>query len=229
MSDQPTGFLEEANWIQANESKVNNYFNEYFKMRVGENAKKVWHGQHFEWFANRVARDRFTEVDLAAIGALSVKLKAQTARELIEDSDGVLRGLLGECESWVASHGGDLSDPNLATDWLKKGSSFRRLWDELIKSQRIDLGPVKASKLMAARYPGLVPIFDSQVSELLGVTVNDPWWKPIRKLVLEVKPILDKLELKRDDIQVTTLRKLDVVLWMKAKERNSNAINGEEK
>jgi hypothetical protein len=103
------------------------------------------------------------------------------------------------------------------------------LWDELIKSQRIDLGPVKASKLMAARYPGLVPIFDSQVSELLGVTVNDPWWKPIRKLVLEVKPILDKLELKRDDIQVTTLRKLDVVLWMKAKERNSNAINEEEK
>lgn len=224
-----SGFTKYAKWIKDHESEVNKLFNDYFEKKIGNKSKNVWHGQHFEWFANRVSRDCFTEVDLAAIGALSVRLKGQTARELIEDTDGVLRGLLGECESWVASHGGDLSDPNLATDWLKKGSSFRRLWDELIKSQRIDLGPVKASKLMAARYPGLVPIFDSQVSELLGVTVNDPWWKPIRKLVLEVKPILDKLELKRDDIQVTTLRKLDVVLWMKAKERNSNAINEEEK
>lgn len=73
---------------------------------------------------------------------------------------------------------------------------------------------------MAVKYPGLVPIFDSQVSELLAVTINDPWWKPMLELVLEVKPILDKLELKRDDIQVTTLRKLDVMLWMEAKKRS---------
>ena len=218
MSDQPIGFLKAASWIQDNESQVKEYFDDYFKKRVGENAKKVWHGQHFEWFANRVERDRFTEVELAAIGALSVELKAQTARELIEDRDGALRSLLRECELWVATHGGYISDAGLSTEWLEKGSCFNGLWFELVKPDRIDLGPVKASKLMAAKYPGLVPIFDSQVSELLGATINDPWWKPIRKLVLEVKPILDKLELNRDDIHVTTLRKLDVVLWMKAKE-----------
>jgi hypothetical protein len=117
---------------------------------------------------------------------------------------------------WVASHGADLSDPNLSSEWIKKGSSFNRLWDELVKKERIGLGGVKASKLMAAKYPGLVPIFDSQVSQLLGVTNNDPWWKPMRELVIEVKPVLNKLTLARGDIQVTTLRKLDVVLWMKA-------------
>lgn len=38
----------------------------------------------------------------------------------------------------------------------------------------------------------------------------------MRELVIEVKPVLDRLTLARNDIQVTTLRKLDVVLWMKA-------------
>ena len=217
MSDQPIGFLKAASWIQDNESQVKEYFDDYFKKRVGENAKKVWHGQHFEWFANRVERDRFTEVDLAAIGALSVELKAQTARELIEDHDQKIAPLLKKCELWVAAHGGDLSDPDLSSEWLEKGSCFNGLWDELVKKERAGLGDVKASKLMAAKYPGLVPIFDSQVSRLLGVTKKDPWWKPMRELVLEVKPILDKIKLNRDDIQVTTLRKLDVVLWMKAK------------
>ena len=41
----------------------------------------------------------------------------------------------------------------------------------------------------------------------------------MRELVIEVKPELDKLTLARDDIHVTTLRKLDVVLWMEARRR----------
>jgi len=216
-----SGFTKYAQWINDNESDVHKLFNNYFEKKIGAKSKNVVHGQHFEWFANRVSRVSFTEIDLAAIGALSVELKAQTARELIEDSDGVLGGLLGECELWVASHGADLSDPNVSPDWLEKGSSFRRLWDELVRKERVDLGHVKASKLMAAKYPGLVPVFDSQVSGLLGVTKKDPWWKPMRELVIEVKPVLDKLTLVRDDIQVTTLRKLDVVLWMKAHKKLS--------
>jgi hypothetical protein len=147
-------FVKAARWIRDHEVEVKKLFDSYFEKKTGEKSKNVWHGQHFEWFANRVSRDCFTEVDLAAIGALSVRLKGQTAREVIEDTDGVLRGLLGECELWVASHGADLSDPNLSSEWLKKGSSFNRLWDELVKKERIGLGGVKASKLMAAKYPG---------------------------------------------------------------------------
>ena len=86
-------------------------------------------------------------------------------------------------------YGADLPDSNVSSDWLKKGSSSRGFWDELVRKERIGLG---------------------------GVTDKDPWWKPMRELVIEVKPVLDKLTLARDDIQVTTLRKLDVVLWMKA-------------
>lgn len=212
-------FVKAAEWIRAHEVEVNNLFTDYFAKRIGDDSVNVWQGQHFEWFANRVPRDRFTEIDVAAIGALSVYLPAQTARELIEDLDGTIRQLLRECELWVASHGADLSNPNLSSTWLEAGSPFNWLWAELIKKKRIDLGPVKASKLMAGKYPGLVPIFDSHVSWLLGKSDADPWWKPMRELVIEVKPELDQLTLARDDIHVTTLRKLDVVLWMEARRR----------
>lgn len=216
-----SGFAKAAQWIRDHEAEVNDLFNGYFTKRIGDDSVNVWQGQHFEWFANRVPRDRFTEIDLAAIGALSVDLPAQTARELIEDNDGALRQLLRECELWAASHGADLSNPNLSSTWLEAESSFNGLWAELIRKKRIDLGPVKASKLMAAKHPGLVPIFDSQVSWLLGKSEVDSWWKPMRELVIEVKPELDKLTLARDDIHVTTLRKLDVVLWMEARRRIS--------
>jgi hypothetical protein len=210
------GYPNIAQWIRDNPARVEKNFNDYFALKVGDKASEVWHGQHFEWFANRVERDRFTEVDLAAIGALSVDLRAQTARELIEDRDGSLRQLLRECELWIASFGNDLVDPHLSGDWTRKDKPFYKLWDELVKGERRGLGPVKASKLMAAKYPGLIPIFDNDVSWLLGFTDKDPWWQPMWDLVIKVKDELDKLTLNRDDIHVTTLRKLDVVLWMEA-------------
>ncbi len=212
-------FVRAAHWIRDHDVEVKNHFDSYFEKKTGEKSKNVWHGQHFEWFANRVPRDRFTEIDLAAIAALSVDLPAQTARELIEDIDGSIRQLLRECELWVASHGADLSDPNLSSTFLEPECPFNELWAELIKKKRLSLGPVKASKLMAAKYPSLIPIFDSHVSWLLGVSEKDAWWKPMRELVVEVKSELDSLTLARDDIHVTTLRKLDVVLWMEARRR----------
>jgi hypothetical protein len=48
---------------------------------------------------------------------------------------------------------------------------------------------------------------------------SELWWRPMRDLAVQVKTVLDKLEIERDDIRVTTLRKLDVVLWMEAKDR----------
>lgn len=229
MRSEPIGYANVAEWIRTSKSDVKDLFESYFKKRVGENADEVWHGQHFEWFANRVKRDSFTEVDLAAIGALSVDLKAQTARELIEDSDEVLRPLLRECELWVATHGADISDPNFSSEWLGEESCFQRLWRELVRSERIDLGPVKASKLMAAKYPGLIPIYDSHVDWILKPRGSDLWWLPMRDLVVEVKTELDDLKLTREDIHVTTLRKLDIVLWMEARKRLKSTASAEEK
>lgn len=225
MSKKPIGYNNVAEWIGDNLSVAGQHFQDYFAQKSGSKAKNVWHGQHFEWFASRVQRDRFTEVDVAAIGALSVDLRAQTARELIEDRDNLLRPLLQECELWVAAHGADASDSNLSEEWLEKNSCFQKLWYELVKPERIGLGSVKASKLMAAKYAGLIPIYDSQVAWLLGLSKNDPWWKPLRDLAIELKPLLDgeMFVLNRDDIKVSTVRKLDVVLWMEANKRLGNS------
>lgn len=213
------GYPKIAQWIRDNPARVEKNFNDYFALKVGDKSSEVWHGQHFEWFANRVERDRFTEVDLAAIGALSVDLRAQTARELIEDKDKKLGPLLEECEQWTLDNGKDLSDLDLSDEWIEEGSSFRRLWTEITKRERVGIGQVKASKLMATKYPGLVPIFDKDVSWLLDLSRKDPWWRSMRELVVEVKDQLGSLTLERDDIQVTALRKLDVVLWMEADRR----------
>jgi hypothetical protein len=215
------GYENIASWISnaQNFARIERHFKDYFEKRVGDRAKNVWHGQHFEWFANRVARDCFTEVDLAAIGALSVELKAQTARELIEDSDGNLRQRLQECELWIAANGADASSTDLGDSWLEEKSPFSRLYFELKRDERIDLGTVKASKLMAAKYLGLIPIRDGTVAALLAPMPSDLWWRPMRDLAVQVKTVLDKLEIERDDIRVMTLRKLDVVLWMEAKDR----------
>ena len=217
----PIGYENLASWItnSGNFAHIEKHFKDYFEKRTGDRAKNVWHGQHFEWFANRVERDRFTEVDLAAIGALSVELRAQTARELIEDSDENLRKLLQECELWAAKKGADASSADLDDSWLEKESPFNHLYFELVKPERIDLGRVKASKLMATKYPGLIPIRDSTAAALLEPMPSDMWWRPMRNLVIAAAPVLDKLEVKRDDICVTTLRKLDVVLWMEARDR----------
>ena len=72
---------------------------------------------------------------------------------------------------------------------------------------------------MAAKYLGLIPIRDGTVAALLAPMPSDLWWRPMRDLAVQVKTVLDKLEIERDDIRVTTLRKLDVVLWMEAKDR----------
>lgn len=212
------GYAKIEEWLtdRRNFARLSSHFEQYFQVRK---SNSVWHGQHFEWFAARTERDRFTEVDLAAIGALSVELRGQTARELIEDADGNLAKALAKCESWVAEHSHKAVITEVDETWLLPGSPFNLLYSELVRSERVGLGQVKTSKFMAAKYPGLIPIEDSKVRALLRPMDSELWWKPIRDLVCAVEPMLDQLVVSRDDIQVTTLRKHDVILWMEASER----------
>lgn len=225
MDRSPIQYSEAAGWIKENKDHAQALLSKYFEKKIDEKAKTVWHGQHFEWFANRVARDCFTEVDLAAIGALSVTLPAQTARELIEDRDQALRQLLRECNLWISQNGNDASESRVSRSWMDKDRSFWKLWNELVRPERVELGGVKASKLMAAKFPALIPVFDSRVAWLLGLTDKDPWWTMMTDLVLETKSTLDALQIDREDIHATTLRKLDVILWMEAGVRQGLVTN----
>jgi hypothetical protein len=77
---------------------------------------------------------------------------------------------------------------------------------------------------MAAKFPQVVPIRDSQVELLLGLQKEKSWWSTFRTLFKETAPRLaehlDGLPLPTEAGQITTLRRLDVILWMEAKARS---------
>ena len=87
-------------------------------------------------------------------------------------------------------------------------------------SQLLEFQP---SKLTAAKFPTVVPIRDSKVETLLGLEKSREWWSPIRKLFTfpgqSLAGYLDELKVSTEVGKVTTLRRLDVILWMEAKAR----------
>ena len=215
---EPLFYADFSSWLLKDDHReqIESHLRKYFEPK---SSKTVWHGQHFEWFAARINRSQITEIDIAAIGTLSVRLPAQTTRELIEDQSGRLKTCLEACEEWLSRFGEDFSITQDDSSWLENDQPFNILYRELRRKERYGLGSVVASKLMAARYPRLIPIRDSRVEGLLGMKTSVNWWAPMRELAIQVDPILSSLKVNRDDIEVTNLRKLDVILWMEATER----------
>jgi hypothetical protein len=72
---------------------------------------------------------------------------------------------------------------------------------------------------MAAKFPELIPIRDSKVEALLEYQKVKEWWKSMHHLLRDTHETLNSLQIENKDIQVTPLRKLDVILWMEAEAR----------
>ena len=83
------------------------------------------------------------------------------------------------------------------------------------------------SKLMATKFPELIPIRDSRVEALLECTGHHEWWKPMHRLLSETRKALSSLEIFNASIEVSLLRKLDVVLWMEASDREVTNLKSE--
>ena len=62
-------------------------------------------------------------------------------------------------------------------------------------------------------------IRDSRVEALLECSGHDEWWRPMHRLLSETQKALSSLEIFNPSIEVSLLRKLDVVLWMEASDR----------
>lgn len=80
-----------------------------------------------------------------------------------------------------------------------------------------------ASKLLTTKFSAVVPIRDSKEENLLGLEKSREWWSPIRKLFTvpdqSLVRYLDEVKVPAVAGEVTTLRRLDVILWMEAKAR----------
>lgn len=149
--------------------------------------------------------------DVVAVSMLSVNVPAKAAIRVLDRDAAAVRQLLGQIP-----HDLDLvdADPQL----LDSDSPAGRLW-QLLRGGRDGLGPTTTSKLLAAKRPRLLPIWDSFVHSATGLdTVN--YWTKFRFVLNDDQRRLWKWlgELRSLATNVpqsiSELRMLDVLLWM---------------
>jgi len=202
-----------ADWLndEANRGDLQNHLNRYFG--VNTTGRPMYTGQYFERFISLSDKNHFTPFDVLAAESLSVVIPSEAAYRLVHDR--VAEWLLHEARDDLASVASlvDCDESKLA-----EGKPLSNLYRHLRKYH--DLGRVKASKLLAAKFPHIVPIRDSLVEQLLGWKNQKEWWLPMRQLAQSVWATIEKLELPCGAPVVKSLRKLDVVLWMEAKARD---------
>jgi hypothetical protein len=214
-------------WVVSNEHEVARYLFDYFASDT-----QTYLGRRFEPLASMAPRDRFDIYDLAALWSLSVTVKKDGRHQLLHTRASDLNASLEKC--WDAI-GSDASQQALETCDVDRlvadDSPFVSLWRQLLLIDGV--GKTKASKLMAAKFPSLIPIWDGQVSTLLGGRKEGAIWRPMHELlttnnaaiadVLREPPSAglepsQQAALRKSLEQVTVLRRLDAVLWMKAQE-----------
>lgn len=153
-----------------------------------------------------------TAQDIAAILCLGVNLKGLAVIDLLEyKSDEIA------CHLSKISSEANLWDPSQA-DIELRDSDANKLWWLLRRIN--DIGPVKASKLMARKRPRLIPIYDQWIEKALRLGSPTGYWTKCRELMLtsqEGVPLHEQLRslvLSLDIPQtITPLRACDVILW----------------
>ena len=208
---KPIPISEIHTWLFATENKyrIQSHLTRYFSNYTG---------RHFEWFITRSDPRIFTSWDILAVEALSVSVRTETAKWLLEPNE-IRDGLLAESRLSLGSGQGSLwtCDEKL----LNSGGALSDLY--ALMREKDGLGYVTASKLLATKFPAVVPIRDSQVENLLDLRKSKEWWSPIRHLFISpdqsLANYLRGFNVPKEVGTVTSLRRLDVILWMEAKAR----------
>ena len=208
---KPIPISEIHTWLFATENKyrIQSHLTRYFSN---------YNGRHFEWFITRSDPRIFTSWDILAVEALSVSVRTETAKWLLEPNE-IRDDLLAESRLSLGSGQGSLwtCDEKL----LNSGGALSDLYT--LMREKDGLGYVTASKLLATKFPAVVPIRDSQVESLLDLRKSKEWWSPIRGLFnshdQSLANYLSDFSVPIEVGNVTTLRRLDVILWMEAKAR----------
>lgn len=181
-------------------------------------------GRQFEWFVNQSGKKQFDPFHILAAESLSIRVPPKAVRWLLElnrDRAALLNEIHeslrpGADTLWTCDRSLLVGDEK---DLTSSGALYRLYYD----LRRGGIGPVTTSKLLAAMFPAVVPIRDSMVSALHGLKSSDDWWLLARGLFeragKSLAVYLDGLAIPDDASPVTTLRRLDIILWMEANAR----------
>lgn len=145
--------------------------------------------------------------DLYSPTLLSAPIRGSAGQAILERADtitGLLRDVDHDVELWHP-------DDAKVTEALERA---QRLVNELESVAHV--GPTRASKLVAAKRPRLVPIWDSQVSKALGAgqMTWQQYWTAWRH---GITPAIDELRSIARDVghpELSPLRTIDIIIWM---------------
>ena len=152
--------------------------------------------------------------DVVAVSMLSVTVPAEAALRLMGRAAAEISRRLAEIPVDV-----DIIDADPAV--LSGDSPAGQLWD-LLRGGRDGLGPTTTSKLLAAKRPRLLPIWDSFVQEATGLDTVGYWEKFRYVLTDDDRGVWNWLGDLRAEVPalpatVSQLRMLDLLLWMSVK------------
>src|SRR3546814_9725981 len=175
--------------------------------RVLFRSCRSYTGRHFEEFISRSDPTRFTSEDLAALSCLGVELKGGAVAELLVTRADELNELLNAPD--MPDTTADLRhvDKAVIADTSPLSSTYNRL-------KTIDgIGYVRASKLLAAKRPALVPIRDRAVERFLNA--GDAWWAQYLGIVQDPK-LVDRVQELSEHVpeRVTLPRRVEVAFCM---------------
>ena len=173
-----------------------------------------------------------TADDLLALSMLSVEVKGPAVIGLLETHAAEITRLLAQIPADV-----DMADvkPEDFARLYGKDSAAWQLWDLFrgYKGGQWKSGPTKTSKLLARKRPKLIPVWDSVVAHAAGLTSSLTYWEEWHGLLTAddgaLARRLDAVQAAADlPAPVTTLRAMDVILWMDGKQRGFRHSGGDD-
>ena len=171
--------------------------------------KNAFTGSAFEKLIDVESPNEITSKDLVAVSMLGVDIPATAARWILGEGKHELSSQLSKIDPHLTLTDSD-SD-------LSIGSPAWTLFSKL--DARSGLGRTITSKILAAKRPDLIPIYDQHVAKFLGFSKED-YWDPWREFMQSHEGIkcgnrVSELAVNLGIHNISHLRLLDVVIWMK--------------
>lgn len=175
-------------------------------------------GRYFEAFAGGGDRDEvantITAEDLISTALLAVPIPGDAAL-----------GILGEAADAITENlkviPRDVELADATPDMFDDRSPAAELWRIVRASgaKRWGIGPTRASKILARKRPKLIPIYDSVVASEFHLKTSSTQWVDWHRILNEdggalQSRLIQIRKLAALDTTVSTLRVLDVAVWM---------------
>jgi hypothetical protein len=192
----------------------------YFEPDRPAGQRPHYSGSRFEFFAGGGDRPDIANVitaeDLVAVTMLSVDVPGDVALELLEGDLGPqIARRLAHVPTDVS-----ISDP-AAVELFAPGSHARVAWDLLEKPH--GMGWVITNKLLARKRPRLLPVYDGVVRCAFGFPPG--LWNWLLQMFADgqlEKHLLAARERAGISAEVSPLRVLDVIVWMRHRTDHRN-------